>query len=353
MKPKYLLSKAKAHIKKGTLVGTSAQKVFSRQPGTKLVNTPPYNLVYDPMVRGKIKGFTKDPRKATVSIAIETTNVCNAKCVFCPREAMTRKTGVMDMDTFRLIIDRIKESGIKVKVIDLNGFGEPLLDPHMAERIGYVKKTLGCGTIFFTNAALLTEKKAEEIINSGLDEMNISFNGVTPEGYEKTMVNLKYDAVEKNIANFMKKRKEMGKTKPYVYMSCIYTEKDFDQQAFADKWKGIVDSIFIMPAEKWGSIESDDIPYESLPYKAREWPCSRLWTAMWISWTGDLHVCCKDYNGSTIMGNLTKRSLMDIWQGEKYKKFRELHKTGEHDKIPICKGCGALVRNSILWWTVK
>jgi radical SAM protein with 4Fe4S-binding SPASM domain len=165
------------------------------------------------------------------------------------------------------------------------------------------------------------------------------------------MVNLKFRSVEKNIINFMKKRREMGASKPYVYMSCVYTAKDFDKKEFLKKWKNTVDSIFIMPAEKWGSLESDDIPYEKLPYTPKEWPCKRLWMNIWIACNGDVNICCKDYNSSTVIGNLKESSLMEIWQGEKFKKMRELHSQGKFDKIPICKGCGALVRNSVMWWT--
>lgn len=350
MKPKYLISKARQHLRKGTLVGTAAQRVFTRAPFTKAVNTRPYNAVYGRMVKRKAGAFDADPGKVRLDINIETTNVCNAKCVFCPRESMTRAVGFMEKGFFKEIVDKIAASGLKINSITLNGFGEPLIDPLIFERIGYVKKKLACNTIFYTNAALLDEKKGAALIKSGLDEMNISFNGITPEGYEKTMVNLKYSSVEENIVRFMKQRKEAGLTKPYVYMSCIYTDKEFKRKAFTDKWKNIVDSIFVMPAEKWGSIESDDIPYERLPYRPREWPCKRLWSNVWIAWNGDVHVCCKDYNGSTVMGNMRDGSLEDIWRGDRFTAYRRLHLAGRYGEIPICRGCGALIRNSVLWW---
>jgi len=38
-------------------------------------------------------------------VQIESTNICNAKCVFCPRDEMHRKQGVMAFDLFRKIVD--------------------------------------------------------------------------------------------------------------------------------------------------------------------------------------------------------------------------------------------------------
>ena len=33
-------------------------------------------------------------------VQIESTNICNAKCVFCPRDEMHRRQGVMSLDLF-------------------------------------------------------------------------------------------------------------------------------------------------------------------------------------------------------------------------------------------------------------
>ena len=38
-------------------------------------------------------------------VQIESTNLCNAKCVFCPRDEMHRRQGVMDFDLFTKIVD--------------------------------------------------------------------------------------------------------------------------------------------------------------------------------------------------------------------------------------------------------
>jgi sulfatase maturation enzyme AslB (radical SAM superfamily) len=38
-------------------------------------------------------------------LQIESTNLCNAKCVFCPRDEMHRRQGVMDMDLYRKVVD--------------------------------------------------------------------------------------------------------------------------------------------------------------------------------------------------------------------------------------------------------
>ena len=45
-------------------------------------------------------------------VQIESTNICNAKCVFCPRDDMHRRQGVMSVELFKKIVDECAELGI-------------------------------------------------------------------------------------------------------------------------------------------------------------------------------------------------------------------------------------------------
>ena len=49
-------------------------------------------------------GRDRAPRLPDI-VQIESTNICNAKCVFCPRDEMHRDEGIMDMALFRKIAD--------------------------------------------------------------------------------------------------------------------------------------------------------------------------------------------------------------------------------------------------------
>ena len=50
-------------------------------------------------------------------LAIETTNICNSTCKFCPSIKQTRKKGVMDFDLFKKIIDDASQYGDAVNFI--------------------------------------------------------------------------------------------------------------------------------------------------------------------------------------------------------------------------------------------
>jgi radical SAM protein with 4Fe4S-binding SPASM domain len=48
---------------------------------------------------------------------------------------------------------------------------------------------------------------------------------------------------------------------------------------------------------------------------------------MTIKSNGEVAMCMEDYNNEIILGDISKNSLYDIWNGEKYKQFRDNHFT--------------------------
>ena len=129
-------------------------------------------------------------------IRIETTNICNAHCIMCPREKLDREKGTMSIDLFKKIIDEVKDYG--VESVFLGGFGEALLDPYMVERVRYVKQ-YGMHSYCISNASLFNKKLSEQLMTAGLDGVRFSFHGMSKDVYEKVHVGLKFSESKKNI----------------------------------------------------------------------------------------------------------------------------------------------------------
>ena len=71
-------------------------------------------------------------------VQIESTNICNAKCVFCPRDEMHRAQGVMSRELFRKIVDECAALGITH--VRMHNYGEAFLDRHLIEKVRYAKE---------------------------------------------------------------------------------------------------------------------------------------------------------------------------------------------------------------------
>ena len=125
-------------------------------------------------------------------VRIETTNACNAKCIICPHKDLQRKIRQIDDDLFIRAIDECAEN--RCPEVHLHNFGEPLLDRSLADRVRYAKSKGIAKVKIFTNGSLLTRQRGRALIDAGLDEIKISFDGATREEFERIRYPLKYNA---------------------------------------------------------------------------------------------------------------------------------------------------------------
>src|ERR687884_2159768 len=105
-------------------------------------------------------------------VQIESTNICNAKCVFCPRDEMHRRQGVMSFDLFRKIVDEC--AGLGITHVRVHNYGEPFLDRHLTEKVRYAKQKGIKEVGMISNGSLITERVARGMVEAGLDAINIS-----------------------------------------------------------------------------------------------------------------------------------------------------------------------------------
>src|SRR5258708_2915566 len=124
-----------------------------------------------------IKGYLQPSRyraPKVPAISLETTNICNAKCVFCANPVMLRKKEPLEMTNFKKVVDEFAAAG--GKDIDFNvTIGDPLLDPLLLERARYVKQYSQFETLgFVTTLQWLHRWDLKEFFESGLTWLSIS-----------------------------------------------------------------------------------------------------------------------------------------------------------------------------------
>lgn len=133
-----------------------------------------------------------------MKVNIETTNLCNAKCICCPNKDMTRPRGYMELELLNRIIKQLPEN---VNEICLSIFGEPLMDHRLPEVLTIVRKLYRKRLLFFTNGSLLGDW-IDDAIYENLDEIIISFLGWSPESYHKNM-GLNFNEIVPRIKYFI------------------------------------------------------------------------------------------------------------------------------------------------------
>ena len=131
------------------------------------------------------------PLRTPYVIYIDPCDTCNFRCKFCPsgnlelmKKTKGRGHGPMDFAVYTGIIDSLEAFADPIRVIRLYKEGEPLLNPRFADMVRYAKKSAKVLRVdTTTNASLLTPERSLEIIDAGLDRLNISVEGINAEHY--------------------------------------------------------------------------------------------------------------------------------------------------------------------------
>ena len=272
-------------------------------------------------------------------VQIESTNICNAKCVFCPRDEMHRRQGIMTVELFRKIVDECVELGITH--VRMHNYGEAFIDKQLVEKVRYAKQKGIREVGVISNGSLITEAVARGMIDAGLDAINISVDAAGKEVFESTRLGLKYDKVIANIERLVRMRTESGKRRPKLILSFVRQNNSADEQAFIEHWRAIADKVHITDLHNWaGTLNTEsDVNY----------PCYRPWLTFTVLWDGRVSLCCADFDGKIILGDLNTSSIRDIWNAEPYRDARRQHlESGGPD---ICRACDLPRKDSPLWIT--
>ena len=287
-----------------------------------------------------------------MTISIEPTTACNLRCPECPSglRAFSRPTGNLKEDFFRKTIDELYRELI---YLIFYFQGEPYINPKFLEMVRYAQSK-GIYTITSTNGHFLTDENAKKTIESGLDRLIISVDGTTQEVYENYRKEGKLEKVLEGARNIVKWKKKMKATTPHIIFQFLVVRPNEHQipeiyklakEIGIDEVKLKTAQVYdyehgnslIPTIEKYSRYKRNQEGIYEVKNKLLN-HCWKLWHACVITWDGLVVPCCFDKDANHRLGDLKKQSFAEIWQGAKYRRFRQELGKGR-DKIDICTNC--------------
>ena len=315
---------------------------------------------------------SKDP----IIYNIETTNACNMRCKMCPRTTrMTRDITFLDLDYIENVVKQLKPHSKKLwsdwekfctetygispddipsenhfflyiipKVIQLHGYGDPLLDKNLGGTIQILNK-YGFESYFSCNPANIDIERTIEMMENGLTYLKYSFESTDDQKFKDIRGNAANftEAYKKTAEVLAIKREKQLNTK--IIITMIDVGHDETQQKEFIKLKKVFEDldVYIYLKSEDQQWYRKDPTLESyleergrvVPEKEKEfygtnsihWSefCKHPWMSMTIKSDGEVHMCMEDYNNEIFLGNSQEYNLYDIWNGELYNKFRRDH----------------------------
>jgi MoaA/NifB/PqqE/SkfB family radical SAM enzyme len=266
---------------------------------------------------------------------------CNLKCLTCPQSrGLGPRQAKMPLDRFQRIVDDLCENRPLLK---LYVSGEPLLHADLFEMIGYAGAK-ACQTMIHTNATGLTEEMAERLLSSSLTFLSFSFDGCSPEVYERLHPPAQFEQVRSNIRRYLDLRRRRGRG-PHTTIEIIRMRDTDDLiQSFVEEWKTSgVDEVRVAPYLTWHGLV-DDRHVESRPLVPLFKPCAAPFQHGCILSDGTAVPCCLDVNGQMPLGDITRSRFRDIWLNRSYRRLRLQMLTGTLPPDSLCERCDNTIR---------
>ena len=318
-----------------------------------------------------------------IRLQIETTDVCNLRCVHCRREKFD------DMDTLTMPLESFAQiiADIEPFYVNLAGFGEPFIDRWIFARLAMLHRR-GIRTSLPTNGTYIRRDKREDLAAALPDILQLSIDGATKESFEAIRKGSDFGKIVGNYRAICALRAE-GKARPntIIRVLCALQRGNLhDYRAMYGLIKSLkgIDSFGLVRASFGGdhgsqmptrgevlllhreldaaiaSAETEDERdfYRQWHSVSAGWldkksshcgagasraPCAIPWYSAYIDAKGRVYPCCHLTGTRHMMGTLNKdgSGFDEIWRGARYRAFR----SDLLSDRPNLEGCRACPRN--------
>lgn len=276
-------------------------------------------------------------------IGIETVGRCNATCGFCPHSDLDRKYTEMTDDLFEKIVRDLQEIPPHVPMrITPNVVNEPFMDKKLFTRLRRINEALPNTQItIFTNFNVLPKNFPDRIREvRNLAQINVSFNAANEEEYrqimgidfERTVDHLKRLMTANRDTPFLVHPVVLSRVKDHTRRDKAYKEEC--REVFRDFEEGADYVVHVKNRINWLGATAD----KQSPI-SHALPCG-AWLDINILCNGVVPLCCVDSKAEYGIGDVTKNSVLEIYNAKEFKSLRTTETSRE--ATHPCGSCALL-----------
>lgn len=291
------------------------------------------------------------PLQTPYSIYFFPTNLCNFRCCYCAHaqgagvfeERYGLKPESMSLETFRRALNQIGRFPGRVKVFNFSGQGEPLLNRELPEMIEYAAGSGAAERLeIITNASLLDHGLSDRLVKAGLDCIRISLQGMSAGKY-KTISGwtIDFERFVDEIRYLYLHRKQC---RVFVKVMDISLDEG-EEEKFYWTFDGISDRMYIERCKPvYDGVEATkDLGTGTDRYGRSHRPrmvCPLPFYMLGILPDGTVSPCETIYV-PRVLGNVWSDDIVDLWNGDQMRSFREMQLSRQRMGNPQCAKCCA------------
>jgi radical SAM protein with 4Fe4S-binding SPASM domain len=319
-------------------------------------------------------------------VQIEPVGQCNLRCRMCPIQFRPdggpgKPPAFMPYDVYCRLVDQF--SGMTE--LQLQGMGEPMLHPRFFDMVSYAAAR-GVAVSTNSNLTVLSERRAEECVRSGLAQLHVSLDAPTAESYEYIRVRSRFGRVLQNLRRLVDARARLCAQRPEIHLVTVAMRRnvhelaglvrlacelgvfsvsvqhlchDFTEDTLPERYRSMREFV-----ESETLVHEDPARVERCFGEARETArelnvalrlpnlgprrhapsasgrsrCDWPWRGAYVSYAGDAMPCCMVATPDRVnFGNMREDGVEAVWNNAAYNAFRERL---DHGPPPgVCAGC--------------
>jgi pyruvate-formate lyase-activating enzyme len=279
-------------------------------------------------------------------VIVDSTELCNLACVHCPHPQFKKSVHYqgrsLSPQLNAKLVDEVRERGQGItQYIRYTGEGEPLIHPRIFDMLDYAVRRSGVTVSLTTNGTLLDEPRAERLLGTGIDLVDVSIDASTADTYAAIRVHGDLDVTRNNVRSLLRlSRSRSSRTKVVV----SYVEQPQNQHEtgeFEAYWRANgADHVVI---RRLHSNAGAVVPIASVLSRrataAVRYPCLYPWERIILTPRGELGFCPQDWVRGSVLADYNTSTIAEVWQGEFYQRLREAHLTNDFHDHSFCGGC--------------
>lgn len=308
-------------------------------------------------------------------VEIEVTTRCNKRCVICEHTYWKEPSQDLTFEQFSHIVGMFP----KLTWVNLTGEGDAFLNKDYLRMIRYLKER-DVAVYLVDSFNLITRDIAFELVRLGVDGIYISMDAATKETYEKIKVGCVFENTIQNIKNLLEAKKKFNSPIPEICFRYVITRWNLHEMP---EFVRLVRSL--APREIWGDMpkihfvgllvfpeiadlyvpelpeyilketiraaeeSSDSVPVVFAHTEPGKFPSINkclAWMEPYIMMGGYVLPCCavlmsnkRPWLREHAFGNVLKEDFKDIWNSERYRRFRCSVNKPTAPVPTLCYGC--------------
>lgn len=279
-------------------------------------------------------------------VIIDVTELCNLSCTHCPHPAFKQSEHyagrTLSAELSAKAVTEVATAGRGlVEYVRFASDGEPMLHKGLYAMLSDAVTRSGTFVSLTTNGTLLTPSRIEQLIETGVNLVDISIDAFSPETYSAIRVRGDLNVTRANTERLIQRVRETGSS---MRIAVSYIEQPNNAHETADferYWHDAgAHSVAIrrLHSASGAVISVADVMRKKVATQERR-PCVYPWERVVVTPRATLAFCPSDWTGGSSLVDYNTTTIAELWKGRPYDSLRLAHLTNDYTAHSFCGQC--------------